>query len=61
MINSKSNLLWSIRKGTSVNRGEKRAGIDKQLYLKPERRWALYRRLETVDLLEWIPSPVLRV
>jgi RNA-directed DNA polymerase len=61
MINSRGNLLWSIRKVTSINRGKKTAGTDKQVYLTPERRLALFRRLEVINLLEWTPSPVRRI
>jgi len=61
IINSKSNLLWCVRRVTSVNRGKKTAGIDKQVYLTPERRWLLYKYLVQIDLTTWVPNPVRRV
>lgn len=61
MIGSKANLLYSIRRVTSSNRGKKTAGIDKMVYLTPEARWNLYLKLSLVKVLDWIPSPVRRV
>lgn len=60
MILSKANLLFSIRKVTSLNRGKKTAGIDKQKYLSPERRFKLFLELSKINPLEWTPSPVRR-
>lgn len=60
MIMSKANLLYSIRKVTSVNRGRKTAGIDKQKYLSPDRRYQLFGELSKINLLEWTPPPVRR-
>lgn len=61
MLNSKANLLYSIRKITSINRGKKTPGIDKQIYLSPEKRWKLYQRLSSINILEWTPAPVRRI
>lgn len=60
-IHSKCNLLYSIRRVTSVNRGKKTAGLDKQTYLTPEKRLSLYAELSQVDLMAWKPSPVRRI
>jgi RNA-directed DNA polymerase len=60
-LNSKCNLLWSIRRVTSINRGKNTAGIDKLVYLTPERRWNLFLQLSKVDLSTWVPQPVRRI
>lgn len=61
LIKSKANLLYSIRKVTCTNRGKKTAGVDKQVYLNPARRWALYQDLAKVDIPGWMPAPVRRI
>lgn len=60
-INSKCNLLMSIRRVTSINRGKNTAGIDKQVYLTPEKRWNLFLQLSEIDLSTWVPQPVRRI
>lgn len=60
MILSKANLLYSIRKVTSINRGKKTAGIDKQKYLSPEKRFELFLELSKINPFEWTPPPVRR-
>lgn len=60
MILSKANLLASIRRVTSTNRGKSTAGIDKQKYLTPQKRYALFMEMSNQNLLEWIPPPVRR-
>jgi RNA-directed DNA polymerase len=60
MIKSKANLLYSIRRVTSINRGKKTAGIDKQKYLSPDKRLLLFLELSKMNLLEWTPPPVRR-
>lgn len=60
MILSKANLLYSIRRVTSINRGRKTAGIDKQKYLRPEQRFQLFNEMANMNLLEWNPPPVRR-
>lgn len=60
LILSKANLLYSIRKVTSMNRGKKTAGIDKQKYLSPARRYRLFLELSEVNPFEWTPTPVRR-
>lgn len=61
MINSQCNLIASIRKVTSTNRGKKTAGIDKLTYLTPERRIALFNELRQSDLCKWNPMSVRRI
>lgn len=61
MIGSNANLLYAIRRVTSVNRGKKTAGIDKQIYLTPARRFSLYESLAKIDLFSWNPQPVRRI
>lgn len=60
MILSKANLLYSIRRVTSVNRGRKTAGIDKQKYLTPEHRFNLFTEMCELNLYDWSPPPVRR-
>lgn len=60
-IGSKYNILSSIRRVTSVNRGKKTAGPDLQIYLTPERRFKLFQTLSKMNLLEWQPTPVRRI
>lgn len=61
MIGSKANLIFSIRRITSDNRGKKIAGLDKQKYLTPERRLVLYKKLMLENFCEWVPLPVRRI
>lgn len=61
MLKSKSNLLFSIRRVTSVNQGKKTPGIDKEIYLTPKDRFKLYMKLSTIKLAEWKPEPIRRV
>lgn len=60
-INSQYNLISAIRKVTSVNRGRKTAGVDKLVYLTPDRRFALFEQLRQMNLSDWVPLPVRRV
>lgn len=61
LIRSKANLLFSIRKVTSVNRGKRTAGIDNLKYLDPSSRYRLFLEMSSMDLLSWEPLPVRRV
>lgn len=61
MITSKSNLLQSIRRVTLVNQGRKSSGLDKQIYLSPERRFQLYKQLSKTNYYKWNPLPVRRI
>jgi RNA-directed DNA polymerase len=61
LIKSKANLLYSIRRITSINRGKKTAGIDKLKYLRPADRYLLFSKMCNSNLLEWNPPPVKRV
>jgi RNA-directed DNA polymerase len=61
MLKSKSNLLFSIRRVTSVNQGKKTPGVDKVIYLTPNDRFKLYKTLSTIKLEEWKPEPIRRV
>jgi len=60
MILSKANLLYSIRRVTSINRGRKTAGIDKQKYLSPDLRYKLFIEMSGTNPLKWNPPPVRR-
>lgn len=59
-IRSNSNLLYSIRRVTSINRGKQTGGIDSLVYLTPTKRLNLYRELISYNIVEWKPPPVLR-
>ena len=61
MLTSKSNLLWSIRKVTIINKGKKTPGIDKNLYLTPNTRFQLFEKLTKISLDQWKPEPIRRV
>lgn len=61
LINSKANLLYSIRRVTSINRGKRTAGIDNLKYLTPAARFKLFDTMSKMDLLAWKPLPVRRV
>lgn len=60
-LRSRSVLLYSIRRVTSLNKGRETAGVDKLLYLKPESRFALFRYLSKADLRSHMPKPVRRI
>jgi RNA-directed DNA polymerase len=61
MLTSKSNMLWSIRKVTSINQGKKTPGIDKRIYLTPAKRFQLFKTVSKISLREWKPEPIRRV
>ena len=61
MCTCKSNLLWSIRKVTTMNQGKKTPGLDKRVYLTPSQRFQLFKQLSKVSLDHWKPEPIRRV
>lgn len=61
LIKNKANLLFSIRRVTSINRGKGTAGIDKMKYLRPADRFSLFTKMCNEDLWSWDPPPVRRV
>lgn len=61
MLKSKCNLLFSIRKVTSMNKGKKTPGIDRETYLDPKSRFELYKRLSSINLNQWKPEPIVRI
>lgn len=60
-INSKLNLLYAIRRVTSINKGKKTAGMDNLVYLTPAARYTLYEELRTENFLDWTPIGVRRI
>lgn len=61
MLTNQSNLLWSIRKVTSINKGKKTAGTDRKIYLNPTKRFQLFKTLNKISLEKWKPQPIRRV
>lgn len=61
MVNSKLNILQSIRKVTSLSSGRKTPGIDSRLALLPEERMQLFHEIQNMNIRSWDPFPVLRV
>jgi RNA-directed DNA polymerase len=61
ILNSKANILYSIRRVTSINRASKTSGPDNLLYLTPKQRYNLYLQLTTQNILNFKPSPVRRI
>jgi RNA-directed DNA polymerase len=61
MLNSNANILYSIRRVTSINRVARTPSPDKLLYLTPKQRYNLYIQLSTEKILDFKPSPVKRV
>lgn len=61
LINSKMNLLYSIRKITSTNKGKMTPGIDKKVYLKPAERFNLFLEMGKINILEWEPMAARRL
>lgn len=61
MIQSKANILHSIRRVTQVNAGRITPGIDKETALDPKQRWRLYMDIQGMDLNTWNPFPVKRI
>ena len=61
MLKSKCNLLFSIRRVTTVNQDKKTPGIDNKTYLNPKKRFELYKKLSSINLNQWKPEPIVRV
>lgn len=60
-LSSKSVLLHSIKKITVENRGKKTAGLDNQIYLTNDKRWALFKHIIQNGIFSFYPLPVKRV
>lgn len=50
LLNSKANLLISIKRVTQVNTGKRTAGVDGYLALTPEERIKLYSEMKQEEI-----------
>lgn len=60
LLNSKANLLISIRRVTQVNAGKRIAGVDGYLFLTPEKRIKLYYEMKQEKIKLHNPKPAYR-
>lgn len=60
-LSSKSILLWSIRRITSINQGKQTPGLDKHTYLSHEKKWALFKLIAKRGIFSFKPLPVKRI
>jgi RNA-directed DNA polymerase len=61
MLKSKSNLLQSIRRITSINTGKITPGIDNMIALEPKQKLELFNVMGELNFKEWNPHPVRRI
>lgn len=61
MVHSKSNLLVSVRRVTSISKGRKTPGIEKIIALNPVDRMKLVNEIAGMDLRNWVPLTVKRL
>ena len=60
LLNSKANLLISIKRVTQVNTGKRTAGVDGYLALTPEERIKLYHEMKKEEIKLHNPKPAYR-
>jgi RNA-directed DNA polymerase len=58
---SKSNILFSIRKVTSINSGSLTPGYDSLTYTTDETRAQLFKEIQSMDMNDYNPIPVKRI
>lgn len=61
LIHSRSNLLYSIRKVTTTNKGSKTPGQDNTTYESPEEKLRLFQDLCAIDYTKYNPVPMKRI
>ena len=61
MLRSKSNLLLSIRRITSINAGKVTAGVDSMIVLEPKQKLDLFHIMAESKMDDWNPRPVRRI
>jgi RNA-directed DNA polymerase len=61
MLNSKSNLLQSIRRITSINAGRITPGVDNMVALEPKQKLELFYLISKSKLSDWSLRPVRRI